>query len=238
MNIAVDYGNTAAKVGIFTQGRLDRKLIFGSASELRSFLEETIPEHLIVSSVAIPAKDIASWSASKGKKIILSNQTPVPIRLKYRTPETLGVDRIAAVCGALDQLPDTDCLVIDAGTCITFEFLDATGTYHGGAISPGISMRFEAMHQFTSRLPLVKPVLHPALIGDSTETSLQSGAINGARAEVNGILWSYRKEYPSIQCIVCGGDADYLKEEADPSRIIVPDLVLIGLNRILLHSLT
>jgi type III pantothenate kinase len=155
----------------------------------------------------------------------------------YTTPKTLGVDRIAAVCGALQLFPQRDCLVIDTGTCITYEFLDRNARYHGGSISPGIAMRFEAMHRFTSRLPLVKPEINVPLVGDSTESAMQSGVIQGVRAEVEGIIQKYTDQYPDLKVIICGGDVRFFENHLKQTVFVAPDLVLIGLNLILRHSI-
>jgi type III pantothenate kinase len=237
MNIAVDYGNTSAKVGIFRDGQLQDKRLFQDPAALRTFLESYHAENVIVSSVSHPAEDVLSWSVARGEKIALSHQLPLPIKILYTTPQTLGVDRIAAVCGAVEIFPNQDCLVIDAGTCITYEFVDQRENYYGGGIAPGIAMRFEAMHHFTSRLPLVHPILLPPLVGDSTETSMQSGVINGVRAEVEGIIQKYFDQYPGIKTILCGGDAAYFENQFKQPLFVSPDLVLIGLNKILHHHL-
>jgi len=237
MNIAVDYGNTSAKVGIFRDGQLQDKRLFQDPAALRTFLESYHAENVIVSSVSHPAEDVLSWSVARGEKIALSHQLPLPIKILYTTPQTLGVDRIAAVCGAVEIFRNQDCLVIDAGTCITYEFVDQRENYYGGGIAPGIAMRFEAMHHFTSRLPLVHPILLPPLVGDSTETSMQSGVINGVRAEVEGIIQKYVDQYPGIKTILCGGDAAYFENQFKQPLFVSPDLVLIGLNKILHHHL-
>ena len=237
MNIAVDYGNTSAKVGIFRDGQLQDKRLFQDPAALRAFLESYHAENVIVSSVSHPAEDVLSWSVARGEKIALSHQLPLPIKILYTTPQTLGVDRIAAVCGAVEIFPNQDCLVIDAGTCITYEFVDQRENYYGGGIAPGIAMRFEAMHHFTSRLPLVHPIPLPPLVGDSTETSMQSGVINGVRAEVEGIIQKYVDQYPGIKTILCGGDAAYFENQFKQPLFVSPDLVLIGLNKILHHHL-
>ena len=233
MNIVVDYGNTASKVGIFKDDRLQDKRLFQDPAALRAFLESYHAENIIVSSVSHPAEEVLTWSPVRGKKISLSHQLPLPVKILYATPQTLGVDRIAAVCGAAEIFPHQNCLVIDAGTCMTYEFIDDKGNYHGGGISPGIAMRFEAMHRFTSRLPLIQPVLHAPLVGNSTESSMQSGVINGARAEVEGIIQKYLDQYPNLKTILCGGDVAFFENQLKQPIFISPDLVLIGLNRIL-----
>jgi len=236
MNIVVDFGNTVAKVGIFRDEILEKIYFFNKAEELQSFLTNHEAENLLVSSVSHDPENILAWSRAAGKKLALTAGLSVPVHIAYATPATLGVDRIAAVCGALAYYPGDDCLVIDAGTCITYEFIDASGTYHGGGISPGVQMRFKAMHEFTARLPRVDAVDHPPLIGTSTETCLQSGVINGMIAEVTGTVSRYRGLYPDVRILLCGGDAPYF-ENPSIGIILVPELVLTGLNRILRHNL-
>jgi type III pantothenate kinase len=233
MNIVVDYGNTAAKVGIFEDEHLRDKQLFQDFTSLRNYLQQSPAENILVSSVSHPAAEILNSSPASGKKIILTHELALPVKLLYATPQTLGVDRIAAVCGALELFPGQDCLVIDAGTCITYEFLDHQRNYFGGGISPGIGMRFEAMHRFTSRLPLVAPVQRVPLVGNSTTTSMQSGVINGVRAEVEGIIHRYTELHPGVKTLLCGGDAGFFENQLKQATFVAPDLVLIGLHRIL-----
>jgi type III pantothenate kinase len=236
MNIVVDYGNTTAKVGIFNHTSLTEKHSFGKPQELKSYLAKKSADNILVSSVSHPAEDVLSWGQASGKKIALTFETSLPIQIHYATPQTLGVDRIAAVCGAFELFPGQNCLVIDAGTCLTFEFLDAQGNYYGGSISPGVTMRFEAMHRFTSRLPLVKPISHPPLIGADTTSGMQSGVVLGIRAEVTGMINQYFEKYPTLQIILCGGDHAIFENHLKPSIFVAEDLVLIGLNRIIRHN--
>jgi type III pantothenate kinase len=235
MNIAVDYGNTIAKVGIFKDDLLLHKHSFPDKAALQSFVEHQPAEKIIVISVSFPSEDVLSWSPSTGLKIALSPDLPLPIKILYKTPKTLGVDRLAAVCGALHIFPGQNCLVIDAGTCITYEFLDDQQNYHGGAISPGVNMRFASMHTLTAKLPLAKAVPHPPLIGNSTETCLQSGVINGVTAEIEGIIQKYLRQFPDTQILLCGGDAPLFEILLNQSIFAAPDLILVGLNRILKH---
>ncbi len=136
------------------------------------------------------------------------------------------------------HLPEPTLLVIDAGTCITYEFLDDKQNYHGGAISPGVAMRFESMHTFTAKLPLVKPLGDVPLIGNTTETCLQSGVIHGITAEIEGVIQRYLYLYPDMKIILCGGDAHFFENKVNHSIFAAPDLVLMGLNRILNYTIT
>jgi type III pantothenate kinase len=233
MNLVIDIGNTRIKAGLFKNRELIRKESFINLTELKNFIIATQADHILVSSVNHDPAEILSWSASSGKKISLTSSLPLPIRVVYQTPHTLGVDRLAAVCGAKELFPDKNCLVIDAGTCINYELLDAQGVYHGGAISPGISMRFEAMHTFTARLPLVMAKEDIGLTGNTTETCLQSGVMNGVLEEVRGFIDQYQNLYPDLTVIMCGGDYPFFENRVKPAIFVAPELVLLGLNRIL-----
>lgn len=237
-NVVVDYGNSAAKVGIFNGDTLTARHVFAEAEELKSFLQNFSASGFIISSVNRDAAIVAEWAQNVKQKFILSPSLPLPIQNRYATPATLGVDRIAGVCGALSLHPGAPCLVIDAGTCITYDFLDKDGVYYGGGISPGLRMRFQAVHTFTAKLPLIAPVDHPPLIGDSTETCIQSGVENGVVAELNGIIAQYREKFEGLRVILCGGDALFFENQLKGSIFAVPELVLSGLNSILIYNVS
>jgi type III pantothenate kinase len=236
MNIVVDYGNSSAKVGIFEGHQIVRQEVFPSEPELKKFLENFSADHIIISSVAKDAALVSSWATQTKNKFILSPSLPLPIQNRYATPATLGVDRIAGVCGARQRYPESNCLVIDSGTCITYDFVDEQGNFLGGGISPGLRMRFKAVHTFTARLPLVEIVELPSLIGNSTETCIQSGVIHGIVAEMNGIIDQYREKYEGLKVILCGGDTRFFENKLKGFIFAVPELVLSGLNSILLHN--
>ena len=236
MNVVVDLGNSSAKVGIFEQGNLLEKHNLLSLDALETFLARTPSENIIVSSVSQDAEKILSWATATKHKFILTHKLAVPIKNLYKSPETLGVDRIAAVCGAQLMYPEKSCLVIDMGSCITFDFSDEKGQYHGGSISPGLSMRFKAVNTFTAKLPLVKPVTNPDLIGTDTETNIQSGIINGITEEIRGLITLYHNKFGDMQVILCGGDAHFFENKLKGFIFAIPDLVLIGLNTILIHN--
>jgi type III pantothenate kinase len=234
MNLVIDSGNTRTKAATFSSQDLVKKFTFQTDNELKIFLNSNQFDHVIISSVGNLVEVISSWVNAK-KKYLLKNSLPLPIKVLYKTPETLGVDRIAAVCGAIDLFPSSDCLVIDAGTCITYDFVESKMNYYGGAISPGINMRFEAMHTFTKRLPLVTAAPEK-IIGDSTESSMRSGVMNGVLNEVEGFIHKYRIEYPEMRVVLCGGDVSFFENNLKQPIFAAPDLVLIGLNRILNHN--
>lgn len=236
MNVVVDYGNTSAKVGIFRDHELVEKKVFDTEEKIRSFLENFSGDHIIVSSVSVDAARVIAWAVHFKKKFILTQALPLPVINRYSTPATLGVDRIAAACGARHMFPGENCLAIDAGTCITYEFLNAEGQYLGGGISPGLRMRFEAMHTFTARLPLVQPVEQPVLVGTSTEQCMQSGAIYGLCDEIDGVISRYQEKFKDLKVILCGGDARFFENKLKAAIFAVPELVLSGLNSILIYN--
>ena len=172
--------------------------------------------------------------------VYLDYTTPIPIRNCYETPQTLGMDRLAAVIGAYDETKEltgrhTPALVIDAGTAITYDFIDARGNYRGGNISPGIEMRFKALHHYTSRLPLIAAEgKHPA-IGNTTETAIRCGVMEGIRHEIEGFIRDFSVKHSNLLIFLTGGDRIEFDEQIK-SRIFADKfLVAKGLNSILTH---
>ena len=233
MNLVVDYGNTAAKVGFFDHQEMVEKKTINSLELVKRFLEGSEAENVIISSVSHSAKDIIAYASRARRKFILDHLLPLPVRNHYSTPETLGVDRVAGVCGGLQLFPQSDTLIIDAGTCITYDLVDAGQNYRGGAISPGYSMRFRAVHEFTARLPLVDPAEAPDFVGDSTIASIQSGVFYGMLAEIEGIISRYSEKYKEMKVVLTGGDAGVFENRLKAPIFASPNLVLVGLNSIL-----
>jgi len=236
MNLVVDYGNSAAKVGIFNHQNMVEHFTFRSLEELNAFIIKTNFTNIIVSSVNADADKIISWAQKATHKLILTKHVPLPVNNLYASPDTLGMDRLAAVCGAFQLYPLRNCLVIDAGTCLTYDVIDHEGNYHGGGISPGLSMRFKAVHTLTAKLPLVSAKKKVNLIGNTTETCIQSGVINGLLAEIDGIILQYREKFEGLNVILCGGDAGFFENQTKASIFASPELVLIGLNSILIYN--
>ncbi|HCM74767.1 MAG TPA: pantothenate kinase [Cytophagales bacterium] len=236
MNLAVDYGNSRIKAGLFENHHLVEHVQFESDPQFEAWLGAHRFEHVIISSVTRDTDHILQVIKCDGAKLVMSQSILLPLTIKYATPLTLGVDRIAAACGAIEIMPNRDCLVIDMGTCINYEFVDDQLNYHGGAISPGVKMRFDAMHTFTARLPLIHLNDKVALTGNSTETCMQSGVMNGVLSELEGIIALYREKYPSMGVILCGGDAHIFENKLKQPIFVAPNLVLRGLNSIMLHN--
>jgi type III pantothenate kinase len=237
MNVTLDLGNTFAKVGIFNHHQLMETHTLRNVDEVVSFLKNFSGGNIIIASVNSDATILETATSHFAKVIALSPNTPIPVTIQYDTPETLGVDRIAGVCGAHQQFPDRNCLVIDAGTCVTYDLLDSMSNFIGGAISPGLTMRFRAMNAFTARLPLVEPIEVPALTGTTTVSCMQSGAIHGLIDEMDGFIGRYSEKFEDLKVILTGGDCRFFENKLKASIFAVPELVLRGLNSILLYNI-
>ena len=236
MNIAVDSGNTYAKIGWFEGNELVRSEARLSFDQLIEAVRSSSAESIIYSSVGRDVEEFRKAIQPNAFVLNLDSQTQLPIVKNYETPATLGADRIAAAAGAAFLFPKEDLVVIDMGTCITYDYLDREARFQGGLISPGVRMRFRAMHTFTQRLPLIDPEPVPPLIGKNTRHAMLSGVMNGLVAEINGLVAAYRAQSPACRVVLCGGDVPFFESLLKPPIFVVPQLVLIGLNRILQHN--
>lgn len=236
MNLVIDIGNTVAKLAVFDGEKLC-EVIYDSnrtLEKLPAFCSQYAPERAIWASVVeLPDEAKARLMSLDIPLLHLDAQTPIPVENLYETPQTLGYDRIAAVVGAVTQCPGRDLLVVDAGTCITYEFVDAKACYHGGNISPGMQMRFRALHEFTGRLPLVEREGKELPMGRDTDTAIRSGVLKGMEYEINGYILTMKHKYPELLVFLTGGDG--FSFDTNVKNIIFADrfLVLKGLNRIL-----
>jgi type III pantothenate kinase len=239
MNIAIDIGNTSVKAGLFKNSALKEVYHGLSINALPELVQQLGVANCIISSVSQDAQLIfQQLQPYLQKVIVLDHQLPIPVINEYETPQTLGKDRLAAVAGATAVHPNTDCLVIDLGTCITYDCIRANGHYLGGSISPGLRMRFKALHTFTARLPLIEPEDEVGLTGRNTRDAILSGVIHGMTAEIEGIISKYQTIFPEIDVIFCGGDANFFESKIKQRIFVIPELVLIGLNRILEHNVS
>jgi type III pantothenate kinase len=193
-------------------------------------------KNAIISAVSEVPAGVRNFLEGQIRFIELDHQTPVPIVNRYQSPETLGKDRLAVVVAAAGLYPAKSCLVIDAGTCITYDIIDQDKNYFGGSISPGMQLRFKALNTFTSRLPLVPHGNFEGLTGTTTGESIQSGVINGIVAEIDGIIDQYKVNFPGLMILVTGGDMNFFAKKLKSNIFAVPNLVLIGLNEILKYN--
>ena len=186
----------------------------------------------IISSVGrLSKKDVGLF---KDLEVLeLNSRTKVPFKNSYKTPETLGVDRIALVSASVDQFPGNNVLIIDAGTCITYDFITDKNEYLGGAISPGIRLRYKTLNNLTANLPLLETDQPKTIIGDSTESSIHSGVVFGVIKEIDGVIDQYIQEYPDLTVILTGGDAKFLSNQLKNSIFANSNFLLEGLNFIL-----
>ena len=247
-NLVIDWGNTTVKTGWFNGSTLLDVRRYDSPDPLLAQLSDQSPMPVIVSSTNRSAAGIKARLAALGNDVwVLDGMTPVPIGNAYDTPHTLGADRVAGAVGAAALFPGVPSLILDLGTCLTADFVDRDGVFRGGLISPGLAMRFRAMHEQTARLPLVgfdkdDPAVNgsgqnwPALTATNTRQAMQSGVVNGLMLEMNGIIDTYRREQPGTVVLLCGGDASSFESRLKGPIFAVPELVLIGLNRILRYN--
>ncbi len=236
MKLIVDIGNTLIKAAVFNEDNLEKSFEFGNEEQFTS--EKIIStyniEYCLISSVKTDADRLISHLKKQCSVHLFTAQTPLPIKNSYTSPETLGSDRLAAAAGASALYPNKNVLVIDAGTCIKYNFISDSNEFVGGAISPGLQMRFKALNTFTARLPLLN--LNESfliLIGTSTNDNILSGVQTGIIAEVDGIIDQYKSLYNNLTVVITGGDFNFFVKRLKNSIFADQFLILKGLNKIL-----
>ncbi len=240
MNLVIDIGNTQIKVAVFQQTILIFKDQFRSdevISRVLSVTEQYDIKKAIISHVTSLDRAVIAELEKLVNLIELDHQTKLPFTNKYLTPKTLGVDRLALIAGAKGQFPDKNVLVIDAGSCITLDFLDQEGVYYGGDISPGIEMRYKAVNHYTVNLPLLKRTEVLPELGNSTENAIHRGILNGVIQEIEGVISQYRTKYQKLTVVLTGGDTIFLAKNLKSSIFAIPNFLLEGLNSILIHNI-
>ena len=238
MNLTIDLGNSLGKAGVFDNGKMKQYFEKIKEEELLDLAGKLKPKYIIVSSVRLVDEKFYEELRKISDLIILNSHLPMPIEIDYATPQTLGVDRIAAVAGANTLYPNQNCLVIDLGTCITYDFVDDRAVFHGGNITPGMNMRFKALHHFTAKLPLVEMEEDsiPEFTGKSTKGAILSGVIHGIRLELEGVITHYKEKFAGLTTLLTGGDAFFFEKILKEQIFVVPKLTLTGLNRILEYN--
>jgi len=242
MNLIIDIGNTLTKVHVFDNNQevAQHSTDFNHVTDVVQNVSKAYSiKACIVSSVKNNNEEILSALEKIGAHIIeFNHQTPLPIKNLYKTPETLGYDRLAAAVGGQVSFPGNPLLIFDLGTAMTLEFIDEKASYHGGNITPGMQMRFRALHEFTDRLPLLKAGEFDEHPGKTTHEAILKGVIQGMVHEINGYVLSYKKVHPGLKIILTGGDAAYFESILKNTIFVIPNLVAIGLNRILTYNAT
>lgn len=242
MNLAIDIGNSLAKLAVIENG------------QVVDFLKTDRPDAAFVAGVldANPAIDAAIAMSCRAadsevesllkrrlrRFLRFDRSVPVPIENCYATPETLGPDRLAAAVGAWTLYPGRNILIVDFGTAITIDFVTERGEYLGGNISPGADTRFRALNRFTGTLPLcsLPQQEKPTLLGDSTRSAIESGVVNGIVYEIEGYIRDLEQRYEDLRIVFTGGESDFFAKRLKNTIFATYDLVAYGLNRILEYN--
>ena len=240
MNLVIDIGNTRVKAAVFEKDALKEFFVFqNTASLIQSTLFSTyMISECILGSVVNGIDPFINELKGKTRVLFFLSETPAPVKNLYKTAHSLGSDRLAGAVGGNALFPGENILVIDAGTCIKYNFVNSRNEYIGGAISPGLQMRFKSIHTFTSRLPLLEvDENYDTLIGTTSNESILSGIQLGTVAEVEGFIEQYKKRYPDIRVIVTGGDVKFFEKRLKKPIFADSFLILKGLNAILEFNL-
>lgn len=240
MNLVIDIGNTRIKAAVFENNTLKESFVFKDTSEvlLSSVFSSYTITACLLGSVVNQIEPFISELKKKTNLLLFTSELPTPVKNLYKTAHSLGSDRLAGAVGGNSIFPSKNVLVIDAGTCIKYNFVNAQNEYIGGAISAGMQMRFKALHTFTSRLPLLQiDEDFNTLIGTSSNESILSGIQLGAIAEVEGFIEQYKKNYPDINIVLTGGDVNFFEKRLKKPIFADSFLILRGLNAILEFNL-
>ena len=235
MNLVLDVGNSLLKIALFEKSELIQKFKF--SENYKRNIEDIISKykvtHSIISNVGRIDDSIINILKESTNLLLVSNQLKIPFKNLYKSKNTLGQDRLALVSAAAFNFPNENVLIVDVGSCITYDFKNNNNEYLGGGISPGISMRFKSLNTFTSNLPLIDFDSIYQLIGNNTKNSITSGVVNGTISEINGIIQQYREEFKNIRIILTGGDSNFLLKRIKNTIFADQNFLLIGLNKLL-----
>ncbi|AXG68298.1 type III pantothenate kinase [Kordia sp. SMS9] len=238
MNLIVDAGNTYVKIAVFQEDKMLSHESFPKEQfqkKIAKILQE-YPEidQMITSSVTTLSDETIEFLENLSIKVhSLTHKTKVPFQNNYATPATLGVDRIALVVAAVTQYPKQNVLVIDAGTCITYDFKTDKEIYLGGGISPGLQLRYTSLNLLTANLPLLAPKIPESYIGNTTENAIHSGVSVGVITEIDGIIDRYKEQFQHLTVILTGGDTNFLAKRLKNTIFANSKFLLQGLNNIL-----
>ncbi len=240
MNLIIDIGNSQIKTAVFEANTLVFKEIFPHENwemNLKNKLE-SFPKinQMVVSNVGnIENKDFKKVITTQ-KWFEVSKDSKFQFVNLYKTPHTLGIDRMVLASGAVHQFPNKNRLIIDAGTCITYDFVDSEDNYHGGAISPGIQLRYQSLNNYTAKLPLLEIQYPDKIIGDSTEQAIHSGVVNGVLFEMDGLIDDYSSKYENFIIILTGGNAEFLAKRLKNTIFANSNFLLESLNQLFQYN--
>lgn len=234
MLLAIDIGNSQIKGAVFKHDTIFASFIFDYTNwqkELEKiFSNHPDLTHLMVASVGKLSETDFLWIDKKIKVAFVSSKMKFPYTNLYKTPQTLGIDRMVLASGAVLQFPEKNRLVIDAGTAITYDFIDSENNYLGGAISPGIQLRYKALNDHTAKLPLLKKPEEEFFIGQTTPESIHSGVVNGVLHEIEGFVARYKTTCENFIIILTGGDTDFLAKRLKSTIFANRNFLLESLN--------
>lgn len=235
MILTVDVGNTRIKAAVFEENTLVEAFVF-EKNELEKRIKKILKKFqncsdLVVASVGNVEKQFFLAFQDELNIHFLTHEDVFPFINKYATPKTLGIDRMVLASGATLQFPKQNRLVIDAGTCITYDFIDENDNYLGGAISPGLRLRYESLHNYTAKLPLLPFEIPDLYIGNSTAQAIHSGVVNGFVYEIDGFIDEYRANFSNFIIILTGGDADFLAKRLKNTIFANSNFLLESLNQ-------
>lgn len=235
MILTIDVGNTRIKGAVFESDTLVEQFQF-EPKALQNGIESILNKYpstsdLVVASVGnFDKNDFLSFS-NQIAIYFISHTDPFPFLNAYATPNTLGIDRMVLAAGATLRYPNHNRLVIDAGTCVTYDFVSQDDVYLGGAISPGLRLRYESLHNYTAKLPLLESECPDYFIGNSTANAIHSGIVNGLAHEMDGFIEEYRTRYSNFIIILTGGDAEFLAKRLKNTIFANSNFLLESLNR-------
>ncbi len=239
MNLIIDFGNYSVKVAVFDKKKIIKSYIFKENGVIPKIIK-IIKEYSVSEGIVSNVSSFSDFNIDEFKKMIrltlVNSKIKLPFINKYKTLKTLGADRIALVCAAVVQFSKKHVLIIDSGSCITFDFVNSKREYLGGAISPGIEMRFKALNKYTANLPLLEKEELKKFIGTSTKENINSGVINGVIQEIMGVINQYKKRYKGLNVILTGGDASFLSKQLKSSIFVNQNLLFEGLNELLIFN--
>ena len=233
--LVIDIGNTRTKLALFDGKTLVEVHFFEklTLTQIRHYIKKYEVAYVMISTVRHLSDSIRKAIDEDERYFLLTTEIDLPFRIKYKSPQTLGLDRLAGVAGAWSCYPNQTSMVIDAGTCIKYDVITAEGNYLGGNIAPGVRMRLEAMHLLTSKLPQVEPYERYETMGTDTTSALQVGACTGAIHEAEGFIREYKKMFGKLNILLTGGDTHFFVNNLKTKIFAAPNLVLQGLSEIL-----
>ncbi|PVX46272.1 type III pantothenate kinase [Flavobacterium sp. 103] len=241
MVLTVDIGNTRIKAAVF-EGYNTMEIFVFSKDEIQEKIEIILKKYkkvmyLVVASVGNVDKNLFLCFQKDLDVWFVSNEDAFPFTNNYATPKTLGIDRMVLAAGATLQFQGKNRLIIDAGTCVTYDFVDEMDVYHGGAISPGLRLRYESLHNFTEKLPLLTVESPKYFVGDSTAEAIHSGVVNGLVYEINGFVDEYQSKYSNFIIILTGGDTEFLAKRLKNTIFANSNFLLESLNQIFQYKI-